>query len=148
MRLLHCAVLAASLLVSGSAAAQKPAPAAPPSKRGVFDLSAVEVAPRIINRAEVERLAEDAFADELEPAGGSGLVSIRFYVAVDGTPSGVVVGDSSVDPRIARAATRVALAMRFRPAQVNGRPVRVLVRIPFQYAVPPKPPAPPPPSKN
>lgn len=136
------APLAALLLSAGCAAAQEsaPPPPAPPPPAGeyTYDLSAVEVPPKITNRAQATRVAEEAFGKALGPEGGRGSLSVRFVVNRDGTTSRAAVATPTGNPRLDEAALTALRAMRFTPAQLNRRTVAVLVELPLSYDAPPR----------
>jgi len=133
------ALIAALLLSAGCAAAQESAPAAPPPPvtEGTYDLSVVEVPPRITNRARATRVAEEAFGKALGPQGGRGSVTLRFVINPDGTTSRATVAVPTGNPALDEAALTALRAMRFSPAQVEGRNVAVHVELPLSYDAPP-----------
>lgn len=139
MRSMRHALLAALLLSAGCAAAQESAPAAPPPPvtEGTYDLSDVEVPPRITNRAQATRAAERAFGRALGPVGGRGSVSLRFVVNPDGTTSRAIVVTPTGNPALDEAALTALRAMRFTPGQIKGRNVAVHVQLPLAYDAPP-----------
>jgi protein TonB len=141
MRFMRRALLAALLLSAGRAAAQESAPPTappPPVSEGTYDLSAVEVPPRITNRAQAARAAEEAFGKVLGPEGGRGSLTLRFVVNRDGTTSRAAVVPSTGNPGLDEAALTALRAMRFTPAKINRRTVPVLVQLPLSYDAPPR----------
>lgn len=142
MRFMRRALLAALLLSAGRAAAQEsaPPPSAPPapSSEGTYDISAVEVPPRITNRAEAERVLVEAFANAVGPEGGRGSFTLRFRIETDGTTSGATLLTPTGNARLDEAALTSLRAMRFTPGKVNRKAVRVLVQLPLSYDVPPR----------
>ncbi len=117
MRLMRHALLAALLLSAGRAAAQESAPPVaappPPISGGTYDLSAVEVPPRITNRAGAARIAEEEFAKAIGPEGGRGSLTLRFVINTDGTTSRATVVTPTGNPKLDEAALTALRAMRF-----------------------------------
>ena len=142
MRFTRHALLAALLLSAGHAAAQETAPPPvappPPVTEGTFDLSAVEVPPRLSNQAQASRVAEEAFRKAVGPEGGRGSVTLRFVVNSDGTTSGAIVLVPTGNPGLDEAALTALRAMRFTPARIRRKTVPVVVELPFSYDVPPR----------
>jgi TonB family protein len=97
----------------------------------------VDRLPEIANRDEVADALEDAYPADLRDAGIAGTVYLRFRVLDTGDvdPESVRVSRGS-DPRFERAAAEVARRLRFVPAQLRGRPVRVWVELPLQFEIP------------
>ena len=90
--------------------------------------------------ANVERAAallappRPRYPDQLRAAGVTGRVVVRLVVDTTGhiEPASVVVRESSHD-LFAHAVRAVLPALRFRPAEVGGRKVRMLVDLPFEF---------------
>jgi TonB family protein len=99
-----------------------------------YDVSAVSVAPRLNNHDEVQRSLEIAYPPLLRDAGVGGTVLLGFIVVEDGSvdPTSVYVIESD-NPEFSIAALMVAKRMRFDPAIVNERPVRVRVQMPITF---------------
>lgn len=118
------------------APAAEPAPgasanmAAPDTAR-IYALSEVTVQPRPINRPEFVRAMEDFYPEDL-PSGGT--VQVRFVVEPDGRTSGFIITGSS-NAGLNNPTIRSLGRLRFSPARVNGRPVRVWVELPIQWQV-------------
>lgn len=106
---------------------------APPDE-GTYEMSAVEELPQLSNAAEVRRQLSSNYPPLLRDAGVTGTVQIRMRVNEDGRvdPASVEVESASHDA-FADAARRVAQRMRFRPAKVGGRAVKVMVTIPVTF---------------
>jgi TonB family protein len=142
MRFTRYVLVASLLLPAGRAAAQESAlpPVAPPPplSEGTYDISAVEVPPRITNRAAATRAAEELFGKAVGPEGGRGSVTLRFFIDTDGTTSRAMVVVPTGNPALDEAALAALRAMRFTPAQINRRGVRVFVQLPLSYDVPPR----------
>ncbi len=107
-----------------------------PPDEGTYELSAVEEQPRPTNIADLRRQLERNYPPLLRDARVTGTVQVRMRVMEDGTvdASSIQVTSSSHeqfnDPTI-----RSVQRLRFRPAKVNGRPVKVWVELPIQWTV-------------
>ncbi|HEU4452459.1 MAG TPA: TonB family protein, partial [Longimicrobium sp.] len=114
---------------------------APPDE-GVYELSAVEELPALLNREAVARQIAAGFPPALRQSGTSAGVIVRFRSMEDGRvdPQSLSV-ELTADPAFDEAAFAVVRMMRFRPAKVNGRPVRTWISIPIQFQVPAPAPA-------
>jgi TonB family protein len=105
-----------------------------PPEVGTYELSAVEEQPRPTNVQELQRQLERNYPPLLRDAGVTGTVQVRFRVLENGTvdvPSIQVTSsthDQFNDPTI-----RSVQRLRFRPAKVNNRPVKVWVELPIQW---------------
>jgi TonB family protein len=106
-----------------------------PVDQGVYDISSVEVKPSLSNSSDVQRALERNYPPLLRDAGVGGTVQLSFRVNEDGRvdPSTIEVV-SSDNEQFSEAAKKVVERMRFRPAKVNDRPVKVLVQLPIQFA--------------
>lgn len=132
-RLVAAAVLAITPAALG---AQEPS-----ADAETYGASAVDLLPRIADPEEAAAELEAAYPPELREAGVSGTVVLRFRLL----PTGRVDAPSvrvahSTDPRFAGAAADVARRLRFVPARLHGRPVRVWVELPLQFESSPGPP--------
>ncbi|HZG42459.1 MAG TPA: energy transducer TonB, partial [Longimicrobium sp.] len=106
---------------------------APPDV-GTYELSAVEEQPRPTNVQELQRQLERNYPPLLRDAGVTGTVQVRFRVLENGTvdvPSISVT--SSTHEGFNDASIRSVQRLRFRPAKVNNRPVKVWVELPIQW---------------
>ena len=106
---------------------------APPDE-GTYELSAVEEQPELSNRSEVARQLSRNYPPLLRDAGVVGTVTIRMRVLENGTvdPASIAVENSTHDA-FADAARRVVERMRFRPAKVGGKAVKVWVTLPVTF---------------
>ena|GEM_PF-1884396 len=113
-----------------------PDPAGPDST-GAYELTSVETVPTLANRAEVVREISRVYPAALRDQGITGTVSLRFSIDTLGVPGEPVV-ERSTRPELASAALQVVRVMRFEPATVKGKKVRVWVSLPisFQMGVP------------
>ena len=108
-----------------------------PPDVGVYDISSVEVKPTLSNGSDVSRALERNYPPLLRDAGVGGTVTLSFRVNEDGRvdPSTIEVV-SSENEQFSDAAKKVVERMRFRPAKVNDRPVKVLVSLPITFQAP------------
>ncbi|HVG45886.1 MAG TPA: TonB family protein [Longimicrobium sp.] len=99
-----------------------------------YELDAVEERPTLSNSSEVVRLLSRNYPPLLRDAGVVGTVTVRMRVMENGTvdPESVVIENSTHDA-FGDAAKRVVERMRFRPAKVGGRPVKVMVTLPVDF---------------
>jgi TonB family protein len=104
-----------------------------------YELIEVETLPRLLDRRAFGRALAQAYPPALRDVGVQGTVQVRFRVETDGTVSSAAVTHST-DPRFNQATLQAVQTMRFRPAEVNGRPVRVWVEQPIQWTVSMAPP--------
>lgn len=106
---------------------------APPDE-GTYELSAVEEQPSLSNSSEIQRQLSRQYPPLLRDAGVTGTVTLRMRVMEDGTvdPSSVSV-ENSTQEGFADAAKHVVERMRFRPAKVGGKAVKVWVTLPVTF---------------
>jgi TonB family protein len=107
-------------------------PAASGDSINGYELSAVEVLPRVVNGPAFARALIHAYPPYLLHAGLRGTVQVRFRVEVDGTITRATITHST-DHRFDEATLEAVQFLRFRPARVNGKPVRVWVEQPIQW---------------
>jgi TonB family protein len=117
-----------------------PAPAPQPSApapAAAAEPDAVQEPPVLSNAAEVQRAVVRNYPVLLRDAGVSGRARVRFVVLENGTvdAASIAVLDASRDA-FGDAAKRALRSARYRPARVNGRPVRVTVTTSFAWAPP------------
>jgi periplasmic protein TonB len=107
-----------------------------PPDEGTYELSAVEELPSLTNRSDFGRQLARNYPPLLRDAGVTGTVNVRFRVLEDGRVDGESIQiTSSTHEQFDEPTTRAVRAMRFRPAKVNGRPVKVWVEQPIQWTV-------------
>jgi protein TonB len=83
---------------------------------------------------EVTRQASPRYPDALRSVGVEGVVQVTFVVGTNGRVEPGSIKVSSTPHRLFSEAVRSALLdMRFRPAEVGGRPVRQLVAQSFKF---------------
>jgi protein TonB len=108
---------------------------APPDE-GTYELSAVEEQPRPTNIADLRRQLERNYPPLLRDARVTGTVQVRMRVMEDGTvDAGSIQVTSSSHEQFNDPTIRSVQRLRFRPAKVNGRPVKVWVELPIQWTV-------------
>jgi TonB family protein len=92
------------------------------------------VAPRLQNTAEVAGMLERNYPPLLRDAGIGGKVVRWFFIDEDGKALRTMVYQTSGQPALDEAATRVAAIMRFSPAYNRDQKVRVWVQIPILFS--------------
>jgi TonB family protein len=139
MRTLAAAILA----LTGAAipaAAQQTAPdchsppEAEPGSGRVHVLREVDVPPRIDNSREFRLALARRYPAAARDAGVQGWVNVCFVVEADGSISNAVVMRAT-DEQFEQPTLDAVSVMRFRPARLDGRPVRVWVVQPIQWMV-------------
>lgn len=134
----RAACLAAAVLgLAGPAGAQQ-RPATPGADSvATYTLSAVEELPRPTNTADFVRTLMRGYPPALRRAGVTGTVQVRFRVLEDGRVDRESVQVTrSTDELFNEPGIRAVNVLRFRPAKVGGRPVRVWMEIPVQFSPP------------
>lgn len=108
-----------------------------PPDQGTYDLESVQEKPSLQNAADVTRSLVRNYPPLLRDAGVAGTVLVKMRVNEDGRvdASSVEIQESSNDA-FSDAAKRVVERMRFRPAKVDGRAVKVWVILPVTFQVP------------
>jgi TonB family protein len=114
------------------------APAAGDSVNG-YRLSDVQTLPQLVNREAFGRMLAREYPAALRDAGEQGTVQVRFRIEVDGTVSHVTILQST-RPEFVEPTLRSIQMMRFAPARIRGRPVRVWVEQPIMWTVGGRPP--------
>lgn len=105
-----------------------------PPDEGTYELSAVEEQPELTNRGEVARQMSRNYPPLLRDAGVTGTVTIRMRVNEDGRVDAESISvENSTHEAFGDAAKRVVERMRFRPAKVGGRAVKVWVTLPVTF---------------
>lgn len=104
---------------------------------GPVSAAVLEERPALRNAGEIEALLERVYPDRLRRAGVTGETRLQFVVGTDGRvePESVVVVASS-HPAFDEPAIRAVRRMRFAPASVMGRPVRVIIDLPVRWTIP------------
>lgn len=107
---------------------------------GTYEMSEVDEMPTFVDPRAIARGISRRYPPILSDSAISGSVQVRFRILEDGTvDSASVTVEMTTEPRFDWSATDAIRDARFRPAKVNGRPVRVWVAIPirFEPALPP-----------
>jgi TonB family protein len=107
--------------------------APPPDSGDAYELTDVEVEPRLINRETVVRAMMREYPPHLRDAGVPGAAEVRFRVDEDGSVSHASV--LSAHPQFGVPALRVVQLMRFKPATVGGASVKAWVVLPMQWQI-------------
>ena len=99
-----------------------------------YDINAVEQMPELINRQTVFNAIEREYPPVLRDMGTRGAVTLRMRLLEDGRVdrASVDVTESS-GLQFDDAARRVVYLMRFRPARIRGRAVKVWVTLPVVF---------------
>lgn len=94
----------------------------------------VHVGPSLENMREVQRTLQRLYPPPLRDSGVTGTVVLRFVIGTDGRvePSTIQVV-STTHPAFGDAAVEAAKKLRFEPARVNGKSVRVLTSMPIRW---------------
>lgn len=108
-----------------------------PPDQGTYDLESVQEKPSLSNASEVQRTLSRSYPPLLRDAGVGGQVQVKMRVNEDGRvdASSIEILDTSHEA-FGEAARRVVERMRFRPAKVDGRAVKVWVILPVTFQVP------------
>jgi TonB family protein len=115
-----------------------PPPRLPPDPAEVstYELSMVEEFPRPTNTPEFSRALTSSYPSALRDERVSGEVQVRFRVLEDGSVDpGSVSIVSSTHEAFNEPSARSVLVLRFRPAYVGGRPVKVWIVLPIAWQV-------------
>lgn len=108
-----------------------------PDTERTYELSAVEELPRPTNSSEFQRSVARNYPPLLRDAGLTGTVHARFRVLETGAvDANSIAITQTTHEQFNDAARRALLTLVFRPARVNGRPVRVWVEQPVQFTPP------------
>jgi TonB family protein len=103
---------------------------------GVYDLTEVERLPSPRNMPDVSRWLERNYPPLLRDSGVEGEVVVSFVVDEDGRAERHSIQvTSSSHPGFDETAIRAAERLRFRPAKLEGREVRVRASLPIRFQV-------------
>lgn len=125
---------ASSINGDAPAAVSKPVTRGSGDSINGYELSTVERLPRLVNGSVFGRALQREYPPYLRDARVAATVTARFIVGVDGTVSQARITESS-DERFNEPTLRAIAVLRFRPAQLNGRAVRVWVDQPIRWTV-------------
>jgi protein TonB len=105
-----------------------------PPDEGTYDLASVDEQPGLNNRTEVQRFIERNYPPLLRDAGIAGTVTLRMRINEDGRVDGEsITVENATHDGFADTAKRAVERMRFRPAKVNGKAVKVWVTLPVTF---------------
>jgi TonB family protein len=108
----------------------------PRADEGTYEMSAVEELPRPRNTADLARALQRNYPPLLRDAGVTGTVQVRMRVMEDGSVDAASISvTSSTHEQFNDPSIRSVQRLRFSPAKVNGRPVKVWVELPIQWTV-------------
>jgi len=104
-----------------------------------YELSAVDVLPELLNREDASRLMQHLYPREQKRRHETAAVIVRMIVRPDGTADSTHLSvENEPQPGFDDVAVRVARAMRFKPARLNGEAVPVWVTLPIVFNLPPR----------
>jgi TonB family protein len=109
--------------------------AAEEAARVPVEVSALAELPRLANPRTVAEWFSELYPIGLMARGVEGRAVISFVIEMDGHISSLEVV-SSTHPDFGRATLRGARRMRFRPAILGGKPVRVKATMPIDWVLP------------
>ena len=103
----------------------------------LVEAEALSESPAVQNRREVQRALERLYPATLRDAGVAGRAVLQFIVNTDGRvdPASIRVV-SATHEQFGDASRRAVERFRFRPARINGTPVRVLISLPIDWVAP------------
>lgn len=112
-------------------------PPAPPVAEGGFldyrDFASFVVRPEISNRSELKKFLERSYQPIYEYTGDTGVVQVSFWINEGGVVEKAEIAQSSGSRSLDRLALRLSRILRFRPAMMAGRPVRIMVHVPITF---------------
>lgn len=92
--------------------------------------------PRMVNRQEIIRLLSRLHPLSLKRTGAQGEVMINFVIGVDGrVEMRTIRVTAATHPELVGPSFRAAERMRFRPARLHGKPVRVRASLPLRWVI-------------
>ena len=102
----------------------------------VADPNAIRLPDQVERMATLRSVVRPMYPEQLRLAGIGGRVVVRFVVDTLGLVEheSIVVREAS-HARFENAVRDVLPRMRFTPAQLDGHPVRMLVEMPFEFAI-------------
>jgi protein TonB len=109
----------------------------PPDAAEVFDPTEVTQLPQLLHPRATQRMLERVYPAPLRDAGVTGYTLVQLVIDRNGAvePGSVTVQETTHDA-LREAAVRAAGRFRFRPARVNGLPVRVRISLPIRWTPP------------
>jgi TonB family protein len=108
-----------------------------PTDLRTYELADVEELPRPLNASELGRTLQSNYPPELRAERVMGQVQVRFRVLEDGSvdPASISV-ESSTNEAFNDPSIRSTRLLRFRPARISGRPVKVWIVLPIAWRAP------------
>lgn len=104
--------------------------------RNAYELSTVDVQPRPRNIRQLRLELERLYPADLRRSATRGIVQLRFRITETGeVDASSIVITSITDVRFAGPTVQAIQVLRFSPARVDGRPVKVWVELPIQWEV-------------
>jgi TonB family protein len=91
------------------------------------------VRPEIRNRTELKSFLERSYQPIYEYSGATGVVQVSFWINEGGVVEKAEIAKSSGSRSLDRLALRLSRVLRFRPAMMAGRPIRILVHVPITF---------------
>ena len=99
----------------------------------IYDLSEVDVMPKLTSQQYFARIMADAYPANLKKAGVGGAVQMEFVVFASGKVDASTIDVMSSVPALADAAKLVAPKLEFLPAKVKGTAVKSRVVLPLVF---------------
>lgn len=100
----------------------------------VYSPSELDVQPRLSSQETTARLLARSYPADLQRAGITGTVQVQFVIDAQGKVDGTSVKVlSATVAKLGDAAKSVVPEIRFRPGEVNGKPVASVVLLPIVY---------------
>jgi len=108
----------------------------PPDSAEVFDPAEVAQLPQLLHPRAAQQVLERVYPALLRDAGVTGYTLVQLVIDRAGAvePGSVTVQETTHDA-FREAAVRAAGRFRFRPARVNGLPVRVRISLPIRWTI-------------
>lgn len=103
---------------------------------GVVSAELLAEPPRMVNYGQITRMLMRLYPHRLRATGVQGDVTVTFIIGVDGRVemrSAKVL--AAAHPDLAGPTLRALALMRFRPARVDGEPVRVRANLPVRWVL-------------
>lgn len=91
------------------------------------------VRPQLRNRNELARFLQRSYQPIYEYTGATGVVQVTFWIDEAGLVEKAEIRESSGSRSLDRLALRLSRVLRFRPAMMAGRPIRILVHMPITF---------------
>ncbi len=99
----------------------------------VYDLSEVDVMPKLMSQQYFARIMQDAYPASLRKAGIGGAVQMEFVVNASGKVDASTIDAMSNVPALLEAAKGLAPKLEFQPAKVKGTAVKSRVILPLVF---------------